>query len=215
MAKNFKTFPGLPSQCILLAMKFSTFLSDSRVDCPGTRRRPDLFVPGGCRSESHQRYCKPEHYFRWPFKLYSHWGGWTHGSEPHLLKSYRGSFSLFAPLLTSMSTYASCKAPRFGQAIHPILVYVFHRKVNQWLESSRAGVFRRQWRYSQSFSKARRFSLASLQSGPRGIGRRRFCGTRHSILMPSTIMSHSRHQQYTQRYSTNRNGVHYILPRRV
>ena len=35
----------------------------------------------------------------------------------------------FTPLLISMSTYASCKASRLGQTIHPILVYVFYRKV--------------------------------------------------------------------------------------
>jgi hypothetical protein len=69
-------------------------LSDPRVVCPGTCRQPDVFVPGGYRSESCQRYCKLDILFRQPFKHYSHWAGWANASKFHIHKSYRGSFSL-------------------------------------------------------------------------------------------------------------------------
>jgi hypothetical protein len=105
-----------------------------------------------------------------------------------------------------MHTHASCKAPRLGQAIHPILIHVFYRKFIGRRKSSCAGVFRCQRRYVRSFFEARRSSLASLQSGTRGIERRKFSGARRSIPMSSFTVSHFSHWQHSRRYSTKRNG---------
>jgi hypothetical protein len=97
--------------------------------------------------------------------------------------------------VTSMSTYTPSKAQRLGQAIHPILIYVFHGKVIGQRNSSCAGIFRRQRRYMQSFSEARRFTSASLQSGTRGIERNRYYGPRRSVTMLSSTVSDSRNRK--------------------
>jgi hypothetical protein len=115
--------------------------------------------------------------------------------------------------VTSMSTsYTPSKARRLGQTVHPILVHVFHHKLIRRRRSSCAGVFRCQRRYVQSCSEACRFFSASLQSGSRGIERNRFYGPRRSIPTLSSTVSDSRTRKNLLRYSTERNGVHYIMP---
>jgi hypothetical protein len=52
-------------------------------------------------------------------------------------------------------TYASSKAQRYGQTIHPIFVYVFHREIIGRRKSCCAGVFRHQRTYVQPFLEAR------------------------------------------------------------
>ena len=116
-----------------------------------------------------------------------------------------------APLLLSMSTYATYKARRLGQAIYLIFIPGFYRELVRRRKSCCAGVFGCQRRYILSSLEARHSSLALLQSETRGIDRRIFCGTRPSIPMLSSIVSHSRHRQHLWRYSTKRNGVRYIM----
>jgi len=113
--------------------------------------------------------------------------------------------------VTSMSTYTPSKARRLGQAIHPILIHVFHREFIGRRKSCCAGVFRCQRRYAQSFSDTRHFS-ASLQSGTRGIERNRFYGPRRSMTTLSSIVSGSRNRKHSRRYSTKRNGARYFMP---
>ena len=68
-------------------------VSDLRVDCPRTCRRPNLFVPRGCRSKHHQQYCEPHKSYYHPYTDRCHWTSWAHASQTHLLKSHRGSYS--------------------------------------------------------------------------------------------------------------------------
>ena len=113
--------------------------------------------------------------------------------------------------VTSISTYATYKARRLGKAIHPILVHVFLRKFVGQQKSCRAGVFRCQRWYVRSSFEGRRSSSVSLQTGARGIERRKFCGPRRPIPMSSSIVSRSRLQKHSWRYLTKLNGVRYIM----
>ena len=97
--------------------------------------------------------------------------------------------------LIFISTSTPSKARRLGQAIHPILIHVFRCKIIGQRNSSCAGVFRRQRRYLQSLSEARRFPSSSLQSGTRGIERNRSYGPQRSVPMLSSTASGSRNRK--------------------
>ena len=85
-------------------------LLDPRVDCHRTCWQPELFVPGGCWSESHQCYCELNNYYHvQPYTHYSQCAGWTHGSQSHLSKSYRGPFSLFVNFVVLIHIILSLK----------------------------------------------------------------------------------------------------------
>ena len=79
--------------CREYSMLFS--LSDPRVVCPRTCRRPDLLVLRGCDSEYPQRYCEPHKSYGHPYTDRCHWKSWAHASQSHLPKSHRGSYSRF------------------------------------------------------------------------------------------------------------------------
>jgi hypothetical protein len=72
-------------------------VSDPRVVCPRTCRRPDLFVPRECSGTSSdpQRYCEPHRSYGHPYTDRCHWTSWAHASQSHLPKSYRGSLLLY------------------------------------------------------------------------------------------------------------------------
>ena len=74
-------------------MGFSAFhVSDPRVVYPRTYWWSDLFVLGDCSSQPPKRL---HHYCDHSYTDHCYRASWAHASQPHLPKSYRGSFSLF------------------------------------------------------------------------------------------------------------------------
>jgi Domain of unknown function (DUF5127) len=83
--------------------------------CPRACRRPDLFIPRGCGSEYPQWYSEPHRYYGYPYTDRGNWKGWTHASQSHVPKSYRGSYLIFG--------YFQC-------------LYTHHLKPGDWVKQS-------------------------------------------------------------------------------